>query len=181
MSSLSTALLYMTSNTVINITSESVTLEGNIKMGSGDLNNITITGNGATIMCNNSGGVYCESCDHVVIEGITWDKYGDLNGENTAGVTFNGTANVALVNSTFHYSSTAVIFYDVSGTISLTNMNFTSNKNSRGNSGAVIIQNSLSSFVCWCPTVSFSTTHLLDMVQPCTSMTTVTLEIVLCA
>ena len=84
-------------------------------MGSGDLNNITITGNGATIMCNNSGGVYCESCDHVVIEGITWDKCGDPNGENTAGVTFN---NITLVNSTFQHSQTqAVWLYEVSGDI----------------------------------------------------------------
>ncbi|XP_065890563.1 uncharacterized protein [Dysidea avara] len=43
--SLSTALHCMTSNSVINITSESVILEDNIKMGSGDLNNITITDN----------------------------------------------------------------------------------------------------------------------------------------
>ena len=33
-----------------------------------------ITGNGATIMCNNSGGVYCESCSDAIIEGITWDE-----------------------------------------------------------------------------------------------------------
>ena len=38
-------------------------------MESGDLNNITITGNDANIMCNNSGGVYCGSCDNVVIGG----------------------------------------------------------------------------------------------------------------
>ena len=61
----------------------------------------------------------------MVIEGITCDKCDDPNRENTAGVTFNGTTNVALVNSTFHYSPTAIIFYDVSGTISLTNNNQT--------------------------------------------------------
>ena len=119
-SSLSTALLYMTNNTVINITSESVTLEDNIKMGSGDLNNITITGNGATITCNNSGGVYCESCDNVVIEGITWDRCGDPNGTNIAGVTFNITSNISLLNCVFQYSQLwGVSFLEVSAYVNI--------------------------------------------------------------
>ena len=70
--SLHYALQHLTSNSTINITSESVTLNTTTPRGS--LNNITITGNGATIMCNNSGGVYCESCSDVIIEGITWDQ-----------------------------------------------------------------------------------------------------------
>ncbi|XP_065889760.1 uncharacterized protein [Dysidea avara] len=118
----------MTSNTVINITSESVTLEDNIKMGSGDLNNITITGNGATIMCNNSGGVYCESCDNVVIEGITWDRCGDPNGTNIAGVTFNITSNISLLNSTFQHSQIrAVSLLEVHENVSIKRCNFISN------------------------------------------------------
>ena len=68
-SSLSTALLNIDSNTIINITSESVTLNHTTRMGSGKLTNITITGSNVTIMCNNSGSVYCQSCDHVRIEG----------------------------------------------------------------------------------------------------------------
>ena len=68
------ALQNLTSNSIINITSESVTLNTTTPIGSGNLHNITITGNGATIMCNNSGGVYCESCSDVIIEGITWDE-----------------------------------------------------------------------------------------------------------
>ena len=76
-SSLSTALQDMTSNTVINITSESVTVNGKVKMGSGNLTNITITGNGATIVCYNTGSVQCDWCSNVTSEGITWDKCGD--------------------------------------------------------------------------------------------------------
>ena len=83
-SSLSSALHNVSDNTVINITSESVTLHdivgmgsGNLsRMGSGNLSNITITGNGATIMCNNTGGVYCESCSDITIMGITWYQCG---------------------------------------------------------------------------------------------------------
>ena len=87
-SSLYTALSNITSNTTINITSESVSLNNATTMESGNLTNITITGSDVTIMCNNSGSVYCESCDHVRIEGITWDRCGDPNG-TYAGVTFN--------------------------------------------------------------------------------------------
>jgi len=66
------ALQHLRSNSIVNITSESVTLNTTTPIGS--LNNITITGNGATIICYNSGGVYCESCSDVIIEGITWDQ-----------------------------------------------------------------------------------------------------------
>ena len=87
--SLCYALQNLTSNSIINITSESVTLNTTTPIGSGNLQNITITGNGATIMCNNSGGVYCESCSDVIIEGITWDQCGDPNKDNVvAGIHF---------------------------------------------------------------------------------------------
>jgi len=75
-SSLSSALHYMQNNTVINITSKLVMLHDILEMGSGHLSNITITGNGVTIMCNNTGGVYCESCGNVTIRGITWYQCG---------------------------------------------------------------------------------------------------------
>ena len=103
-SSLSTALLNIDNNTIINITSESVALNNTTTMGSGKLTNITITGSNVTIMCNNSGSVYCESCDDVMIEGITWDRCGDPNVANIAGVTFNGTSNISIVNCTFQHS-----------------------------------------------------------------------------
>ena len=74
--SLSCALKNMKSNTVIIITSKVVSLTKIVGMGSSNLNNITITGNGATIMCNNTGGVYCESCSNVIISGITWYQCG---------------------------------------------------------------------------------------------------------
>ena len=95
-SSLSTALLNIDSHTIISITSESVTLNHTTRMGSGKLTNITITGSNVTIMCNNSGSVYCESCDHVVIMGITWDRCGNPNGTNIAGVTFYVISNISL-------------------------------------------------------------------------------------
>ena len=52
-SSLSTALTNITNNTIIDIMSQIVTLDNATELVSSDLNNITITGNGATtISCN---------------------------------------------------------------------------------------------------------------------------------
>ena len=128
--SLSIALQYINSNTTINIKSSSVMLEESVKLRLGNLTNITITGNNVTIMCNNSGSVYCESCDDVLIEGITWDRCGDPNGTNIAGVTFNGTTSISLVNCTFQHSMqrAAVHFLQVSGTANVNNCNFLANK-----------------------------------------------------
>ena len=128
--SLSVALQYIDSNTTINITSSSVMLEESVKLGSnrtsgsGNLTDITITGSNVTIMCNNSGSVYCESCDNVMIERITWDRCGDPNGTNIAGVTFNGTSNF-----TFQLSKIpAVTFLDVSENVYVNHCNFLSNR-----------------------------------------------------
>ena len=115
--SFSIALQYINSNNTINITSSSVVLEESIKLGSnhtsgsGNLTNITITGSDVTIMCNYKGSVYCESCSNVKIEGITWDGCGDPNGTNIAGVTFNDTSSISLVNYIFQYSLTPAVTF----------------------------------------------------------------------
>ena len=72
-SSLSSALRQMSNDTIINITSEAITIRHNIDMGnSSSLNNITITSHTATVTCNNSKAISCLSCDNVTISGITW-------------------------------------------------------------------------------------------------------------
>ena len=131
--SLSVALQYINSSTTINITSSSVMLEDSVKLGSnhtsgsGNLTDITITGSNVTIMCNNSGSVYCESCSNVKIEGITWDRCGDPNGTNIAGVTFNGISNISLVNCTFQHSKiSAVYFLDASENVNVNHCSFLS-------------------------------------------------------
>ena len=143
-SSLYTALWNITSNTIINITSKSVALHNTTTIGSGKLTNITITGSNVTIMCNNSGSVYCESCDNVSIEGITWDRCGDPNGLNLAGVTFNGTTNISLVNCTFQHSQIrAVTILDASSSINISQCNFLSNKGTSNCGGLSISSGSV--------------------------------------
>ena len=109
-SSLSSALHNVSDNTVINITSESVTLHDIVGMGSGNLSNITITGNGATIMCNNTGGVYCESCSDIIVMGITWYQCGCNDPEipltQTVALAFiNSSSRILIHNCTFQNSS----------------------------------------------------------------------------
>ena len=105
-SSLSSALHNVSDNTVINITSESVTLHDIVGMGSDNLNNITITGNGATIMCNNTGGVYCESCSDITIMGITWYQCGGNDYDPFTAFTFiNSSSEILIKDCTFRNCS----------------------------------------------------------------------------
>ena len=91
----------MKDNTTIQITSQLVTLDSNVTMGSGSLNNITIQGNGAVVMCNNKGSVACRSCSNVIFEGITWDRC--ANSEFTQGMGFVNAVNVTMHISTFQH------------------------------------------------------------------------------
>ena len=119
-SSLSSALHNMSDNTLINITSESVTLHDIVGMGSGNLSNITIIGNGATIMCNNTGGVYCESCSDVTIMGITWHQCGGKDSEHPITqipvLAFtNISSELTIQECTFQYSSGCPVYIQLNG------------------------------------------------------------------
>ena len=132
-SSLSTALLNITNNTVINVTSEIVALQTSIQMGipQKQLNAITITSNGATILCNNSGSITCRSCADVIIEGITLDQCGSsFNSiELRPGLAFYTAANISIFNCTFQNSSTvAVSLFNVYDDIIIDKCNFISNR-----------------------------------------------------
>ena len=101
-SSLYTALSSINTNTVINITSSSVSLHKHVYFGSGNINNITIiSNNGATVMCNNTGTMFCYMCSDVTIEGITWDQCGNPNYPLTAGILFSVISNISIINCTF--------------------------------------------------------------------------------
>ena len=70
-SSLSIALQNVNSDTIIIITSKAIEVKDDIKIGSGSLNNVTITSSIATITCT-SITIYCELCNDLMISGITW-------------------------------------------------------------------------------------------------------------
>ena len=122
--SFSKALAGLEDNTIVNITSQLVTLDGNVTMGSGSLNNITILGNNATVMCNNKGSVVCRSCSNIILEGIIWDRCADC--KFTQGVGFVNAVNVTLSMCTFQHSNAcaSVVIKAVSGFIKVRTCQF---------------------------------------------------------
>ena len=125
--SLSNALQYLESHSIISITSQSVPLHGLKRIRY--LNNITISGNGATVMCNNSGIVYILYCRNVVIQGIIWDQCGDTDQPDSAGIGFRDISNLAILSSTFQHSGACIaVFLSIkSGYVEVKNSNFLSN------------------------------------------------------
>ena len=82
--SLYTALANLTSNVLINITTD-VTLSLIISLH--NLANITITGhNNPTVNCNGSGGLHFISCHNCIIEAIAWDRCGAKNVRNKVNI-----------------------------------------------------------------------------------------------
>ena len=77
-SNFSDALEHLEDNTILKITSQLVTLDYHVAMGSRTrnsafrLNDIIVLGNGTTVMCNNRGSVACWSCSNIIFEGIVW-------------------------------------------------------------------------------------------------------------
>ena len=125
---LSSALHDVSNNTVINITSELVNLSNNVGMGSGNLNNITITGNGATIMCNNTGGVYCESCSDITVMGITWYQCGCSHPEYPGFAFLGVSSEIIIQDCTFQNSSGCPVYIqNAKGNISITKSTFVGN------------------------------------------------------
>ena len=63
-----------------------------------NINVISIRGQGNIIvMCNNTGGVSCNNCSDVVIEGITWDKCGNPQIRNLyRGINFHTISNLTI-------------------------------------------------------------------------------------
>ena len=114
-SSLSFALKYLRNNALITINSELVTLYDIVEMGAGtDLNNIEISGNGATIMCNSTGGVYCNSCSNITIREITWHQCGCKNslylGTETPALNFTTVSNMVIQKCIFLNSSGCPVY-----------------------------------------------------------------------
>ena len=126
-SSFANALNQLKDDTIVNITSQVITLDSNVTMGSEDLKNITILGNGATVMCNNTGSVMCRLCSNIILREITWDQCG--SSDDTQGIGFEYAASITIVICTFqHFNACAsVSFMMASGSIKVQKCRFLSN------------------------------------------------------
>lgn len=123
--SLFTALRGITNSTIVNITSQSVTLE-NVTEVTTSLSNIMITSENATIRCNNNGSVSLANAMDVIIKGITWDQCG--NPYVDGGISFSGVTDLTIDNCTFQNSQIcAVNLHKASSNITIKNSYFISN------------------------------------------------------
>ena len=99
-------LAHLQSGDYVNVTSNSVSLITIIELH--NVNNITIRGQGKTIvMCNNTGVLSCNNCSDVLIEGITWDQCGDpqtFSKNFYGGINFHTISNLTVQNCTFQHS-----------------------------------------------------------------------------
>ena len=132
-SSLDYALANLTSNVLINITTD-VTLSSLVTVS--DLENVTIIGhNNLTVNCRIVGGIHFTFCNNCIIQGITWDACGTENG---AGLMLTDSFNITIGNCSFQHSKgPAVWLSEVSGDVNINHCNFLHNNLYRGHGAAI--------------------------------------------
>ena len=123
--SLYTALVSLTSNVLINITTN-VKLLGSIISLDG-LDNISIVGhNNPTIHCNNNGGILLTSCYNCTIEGITWERCGAItdNENDYPALQFYNSSSVNIKKCSFNSTGQALVLSALSGDVHINYCNF---------------------------------------------------------
>ena len=136
--SLDHALAHLTSNVLINITTD-VMLSSLIKAS--NLENISIIGyNNPTVNCKNVGGIHFTFYHNCVIQGIIWDGCGTENDNSSTkpGLKLDYSSNIAIKNCSFQHSiGQAVVLSEVSGDVNINNCQFVYNSHYRGHGAAI--------------------------------------------
>ena len=132
-SSLDHALANLTSNVLLNITTD-VTLSSLVRVS--DLENVSIIGhNNPTVNCMVFGGIHFVYCNNCIIRGITWDGCG---AETGAGLMLKNSFNITISNCSFQHSKgPAVLLSKVSGNVNINYCNFLNNNHYRGHGAAI--------------------------------------------
>ena len=132
-SSLDHALANLTSNVLINITTD-VILSSLVTVS--DLENISIIGhNNPTVNCRSVGGIHFTFCNNCIIQGITWDGCGTETG---AGLMLTDSFNITIGNCSFQHSKgPAVWLSEVLGDVNINHCNFLHNNLYRGHGAAI--------------------------------------------
>ena len=133
-SSLDHALVNLTSNVLINITTD-VTLSSLILVS--NIENASIVGhNNPTIHCKRTGGMHFTCCHNCIIQGITWDGCGTEYTE--PGLKLSNSSNISIKNCSFQYSTgQAVVLAETSGDVNISYCNFIHNNHYRGHGAAI--------------------------------------------
>ena len=143
-SSLYSALANLTSNVLINITTD---VELSLIIPIVNLSNIMITGhNFPTVNCNNSGGLHFISCYNCTIEGITWEgcsaisKISDDDNSiySQSVLKLTNSSYITIQNCSFQQSmGQAVVLSGMSGDVNINYCNFLYNKQYEGHGTAI--------------------------------------------
>ena len=128
--SLDIALSSLTSNVLINITTD-VKLSSFIEVS--DLENISIIGyNNPTVNCKNIGGMHLNLCYNCIIEGINWYGCGsDDSSNNTepgSGLKLSYSSNILIQNCAFLYSIGRLVVLLKSINVTIIHGRFVNNK-----------------------------------------------------
>ena len=132
-SSLDHALANLTSNVLINITTD-VTLSSLVTVS--DFENVSIIGhNNPTVNCRNVVEIHFAFCNNCIFQCITWDGCGNENG---AGLMLANSFNITIGNCSFQHSkSPAVLLSEVSGDVIINHCNFIHNNHYKGHGAAI--------------------------------------------
>ena len=132
------ALANLTSNTLINITTD-VTLSSLVRAS--DIENVSIIGhNNPTVNCKSVGRIHITFCKNCIIQGITWEECGTKNIDNHTepGLMLSYSSTVMIQNCSFQRSvGQAVVLSEVSGDIIIYDCKFVSNSYYGGHGAAV--------------------------------------------
>ena len=136
--SLYQALANLTSNTLINITTD-VTLFSLVTAS--DIVNVSIIGHSNPIVnCESAGGIHITFCHNCIIQGIVWDGCGSKNTDNNTEpmLKLNKSSNVKIQNCTFqNLMGQAIVLSEVSGEVNIRDCNFVNNSFYRDH-GAIV-------------------------------------------
>ena len=131
--SLDHALANLTSNVLINITTDAIftTL-----INASNLKNVSIIGhNNPTVNCTRAGGIHFNFCHNCIIQDITWNGCGR---ETEPGLKLSDSFNITIVKCSFQCSKgPAIVLSGVSGHVNISHCNFINNIKYSGH-GAVI-------------------------------------------
>ena len=138
-SSLYLALANLTSNVLINITTD-VTLSSLVSVS--DLENVSIIGhNNPTVnYCRSAGGINIIICNNCIIQGITWDRCGarNISNDTEPGLKLSYSSNVTIQSCFFQQSvGQTVVLSEMLGDVSINNCMFMNNSHYRGHGAAV--------------------------------------------
>ena len=132
------ALANLTSNTLINITTD-VMLSSLVKIS--NFENVSIIGhNNPTVNCMSAGGIHFTFCHSCIIQGIVWNGCGTKSDDTNAkpGLKFIYSSNIKIQNCSFHHSfGQAIVLSKVSGYLNITHCDFINNTHYRGHGAAI--------------------------------------------